>query len=179
MERIVVVGSGPSGVHFALSVLRKGYDVTMVDVGFAKPAALARTSTFPGLKENLDDPVRYFLGERFEGVVLPQPGREYYGIPPSKNYVFRSPEGIENVTRGFAPLFGFAQGGIAEVWTGGCYPFNDAELADMAKWPGVSEFAAPRMTWRVISRFMSIFSSRWSWIVTPRCCWPPTKKGKI
>jgi choline dehydrogenase-like flavoprotein len=130
MERIVVVGSGPSGVHFALSVLRKGYDVTMVDVGFAKPAALARTSTFPGLKENLDDPVRYFLGERFEGVVLPQPGREYYGIPPSKNYVFRSPEGIENVTRGFAPLFGFAQGGIAEVWTGGCYPFNDAELAD-------------------------------------------------
>ena len=130
MDRIVVVGSGPSGVHFALSVLRKGYDVTMVDVGFPKPAVVAPDATFRGLKENLDDPVRYFLGEKFEGVVLPQPGREYYGIPPSKSYVFRTPAGFDNVTRGFAPLFGFAQGGIAEVWTGGCYPFNADELSD-------------------------------------------------
>ena len=130
MDRIVVVGSGPSGVHFALTVLRKGYDVTMVDVGFPKPAAVAPSESFRSLKENLDDPVRYFLGEQFEGVVLPHPGREYYGLPPSKSYAVRAPAGLEHRSRGFSPFFGFAQGGIAEVWTGGCYPFNDAELAD-------------------------------------------------
>ena len=35
MDRIVIVGSGASGVHFALSVLQKGYDVVMLDVGRA------------------------------------------------------------------------------------------------------------------------------------------------
>jgi len=30
--------------------------------------------------------------------------------------------------RGFAPLFSFAQGGLAEAWTGGAYPLNDHEL---------------------------------------------------
>ncbi len=130
MDRIVVVGSGPSGGQFALSVLEKGYDVTMVDVGFAKPAPPAPELSFRGLKEHLDDPVRYFLGDRFEGVVLPHPGREYYGIPPSKEYARRAPDGFDHESRGFSPFFGFAQGGIAEVWTGGCYPFNDAELED-------------------------------------------------
>ena len=29
---------------------------------------------------------------------------------------------------GFSPLFSFATGGLAEAWTGGCYPFDNAEL---------------------------------------------------
>ena len=31
---------------------------------------------------------------------------------------------------GFAPLFSFARGGLAEVWTGGVYPLNNHELSD-------------------------------------------------
>ena len=30
---------------------------------------------------------------------------------------------------GFAPSSSFAAGGLAEVWTGGCYPFNDQDLS--------------------------------------------------
>jgi choline dehydrogenase-like flavoprotein len=130
MKRVTVVGSGPSGVHFTLTLLRKGYEVTLVDVGNPRPSPVAPELTFRGLKENLDDPVRYFLGERFQGVVLPHPGREYYGLPPSKEYVLRAPAGFAYDSRGFEPFFGFSQGGIAEVWTGGCYPFNDDELAE-------------------------------------------------
>ena len=33
---ILVVDSGASGVHFTLSMLRKGYQVTMLDVGWAR-----------------------------------------------------------------------------------------------------------------------------------------------
>jgi choline dehydrogenase-like flavoprotein len=128
VKRVTIVGSGPSGVHFALSVARKGYDVTLLDVGYAKPPAVRPQDSFRALKQNLDDPVEYFLGQKFDGVVLPTTEKEYYGIPPNKSYIFRSPPGFSFDARGFAPLFSFAAGGIAETWTGGCYPFNDAEL---------------------------------------------------
>ena len=129
MERIVIVGSGASGVHFALSVLKKGYDVTLIDVGYESPAVVNREDSLNALKRNLADPVRYFLGEKYEGVVLPDLEKEYYGIPPNKEYVFRTPTGFDYGSKGFGPLFSFAQGGLAEAWTGGCYPFNDHELA--------------------------------------------------
>jgi len=130
MDRVVIVGSGPSGAHFALSVLQKGYDVTLLDVGYAKPPAVNPEDNFIALKRNLADPVGYFLGEDYEGVVLPNPKKEYYGIPPSKSFALRRPRGFAFDSRGFAPFFSFAAGGIAEVWTGGCYPFNAEEIAD-------------------------------------------------
>ena len=130
MDSVLIVGSGPSAVHFALSLLRKKYRVTMLDVGYSKPPAVNPSDSFTALKENLADPVDYFLGERYEGVVLPNPEKEFYGIPPSKNYVLHQPPGSAFNARGFAPFFSFAQGGIAEAWTGGCYPFNAAEIAD-------------------------------------------------
>lgn len=130
MDRIVIVGSGASGVHFALSALRKGYQVTMIDVGYEKPDPVNRDDTFTTLKENLSDPAAYFLGDRYQGVLLPGSEKEYYGIPPNKDYVFRSPDDFHYQSRGFAPLFSFAQGGLAQAWTAGCYPFNDDELSD-------------------------------------------------
>jgi choline dehydrogenase-like flavoprotein len=130
MDRIVVVGSGPSGIHFALSVLRKGYDVTMIDVGYEKSNPVNPQDSFNALKSNLGDPAAYFLGENYDGILLPDPKKEYYGIPPNKDYVFRCPQGFQYQSKGFSPLLSFARGGLAEVWTGGCYPFNDDELKD-------------------------------------------------
>lgn len=142
-ERIVIVGSGASGVHFALSLLRKNYEVVMLDVGFPKNPPLNPRDTFNGLKQNLPDPARYFLGEEYQGVLLPGNKAEYYGLRPNKDYVFEAPAGFDYKSRGFSPLFSFARGGLGEAWTGGCYPFNDAELAefpfaysDLAPWYG-------------------------------------------
>jgi len=130
MKPVVIVGSGPSGVHFALTLLRKGYRVVLVDVGYERPRAVRPDDTFAGLKANLDDPSAYLLGADFDGITFPGAKGEYYGVPPGKAYVFREPPGFGVRTDGFAPLFSFAQGGLAEAWTGGSYPFNDAELAD-------------------------------------------------
>lgn len=129
-DRIVVVGSGASGVHFALTLLEQGRRVLMLDVGHTRPPAVAPELSLDELKRRLPDPVAYFLGENFESLVVPGNAGEYYGFPPSKTYVFTRPERFEWRTRGFAPLASFAQGGLAEVWTGGSYPFNDAELAE-------------------------------------------------
>ena len=130
MSRIVVVGSGASGVHFALSVLRKGHSVTMVDVGHRAPAPVEPALGFNELKERLDDPVRHFLGANLEGITYPGIDGEYYGIPPTKSYIFAGVRGGRLRTKGFEPLASFAQGGLAETWTAGSYPLNDAELAD-------------------------------------------------
>jgi choline dehydrogenase-like flavoprotein len=130
MDKILVIGSGASGVHFALSVLKKGYEVTMLDVGHAKPAAVNLEDTFNELKTNLSDPVEYFLGRNYEAVVHPGSQGEYYGFPPNKSYVFLKPSPFNVQTEGFAPLSSFAQGGLAETWTGGVYPLNDQELKD-------------------------------------------------
>ncbi|HKQ77194.1 MAG TPA: GMC oxidoreductase [Blastocatellia bacterium] len=128
MDKVVIIGSGASGVHLALSLLGKGYEVLMMDAGRAKPPAVNPEDDFNGLKTNLSDPARYFLGSKFEAVVHPGSEGEYYGFPPHKSYIFSHPDSFRYDANGFAPLLSFAQGGLAEAWTGGVYPLNAAEL---------------------------------------------------
>jgi len=134
MGSVLVIGSGASGVHFALSLLKKGYQVSMLDVGLEKPVSINPGDSFESLKVNLDNPVEYFLGKQFEAVVLPsQQGdyvTKYYGFPPTKSHVFTQAAGFEYRATGFVPLLSFAQGGLAEAWTGGAYPFNEDELKE-------------------------------------------------
>jgi choline dehydrogenase-like flavoprotein len=132
--RILVVGSGPSGVHFTLTALRKGHSVTMLDVGNARPPIAAPAASFLGLKHELGDPAAYFLGKDYGGITLPSPapgqGKEYYGLPPSKDYVFAASPQFRFMNDGFAPLFSFAAGGLAECWTAGSYALDDVDLAE-------------------------------------------------
>lgn len=134
MKNIVLIGSGASGVHFALSVLRKGYSVTLLDVGWEKPEPVNPADTFQQLKVNLKDPSGYFLGDQYESVIYPGGKDDYYtkfyGFPPSKSHVFNQPKDFNYNAEGMVPLFSFAQGGLAEAWTGGAYPLNDHELAE-------------------------------------------------
>src|ERR1035438_4800739 len=85
-DPIIVVGSGASGVHFALTALRKGRRVTMLDVGHSGQAAVLPEETLTGLKRKLPDPALYFLGPRYESVVLPGHDGEYYAFPPAKEH---------------------------------------------------------------------------------------------
>lgn len=130
MAKITVVGSGASAVHFALSVLKKGHEVTVLDVGFNAPETVKPGDTFNQLKCSLKDPVNYFLGEQFESVVPPDYSKEIYGFPPNKQYIFKHPAGFTETSTGFEPLFSFARGGLAQAWTGGSYPFDDNDMKD-------------------------------------------------
>ncbi len=129
-EAILVVGSGPSGVHFAATLLEKGYRVRMLDVGNARPEPIEPELSLDGLKRELPDPRGFFLGDDWEALVLNDSAGEYYGFPPGKQYVFTPAEPLGIRTQGFEPLFSHAAGGLAEAWTGGSYPFDDRDLAD-------------------------------------------------
>ncbi|MGE0354936.1 MAG: GMC oxidoreductase [Gemmatimonadales bacterium] len=130
MSRVLIVGSGASGVHCAATLLERGHDVLMLDVGKERPEPVLPDADFDGLKARLEDPAGYFLGPAGESVVYPGPTAKFYGFPPSKDYVFDLPPGFTSAPDGFDPVFSFAAGGLAEAWTGGVYALNDAELAD-------------------------------------------------
>ena len=108
MKKVLIVGSGASAVHFALSVLQKGYEVTMLDVGYERPEVMHPEKKISDLKLSLKDPVDYFLGKRFESFIPPDYEAEYYGFPPNKNYVLQKPERFKYSSSGFSPLFSFA-----------------------------------------------------------------------
>jgi hypothetical protein len=129
-KRATVVGSGASGVHFARTLLDRGWEVEMFDVGRDGPAPPNPDDTFPALKRNLTDPVRHLLGEHFEGLTLPGGEKEYYGFPPGKEYVFEREESFEFRAAGFEPLISFARGGLAQAWTAGAFPFGAADLEE-------------------------------------------------
>ena len=130
MGTVTVVGSGASGVHFALTALERGHRVRMLDVGKTGPAAVRPEDSFTQLKRNLASPVDYLLGPSFESVVFPDHSAEFYGFPPGKDYIFEPVPQYQIEAREFAPLSSFARGGLAQAWTGGSYPFNDAELSE-------------------------------------------------
>ena len=126
---ILIVGSGASGVHFARRCLANGVAVTMLDVGNPRHRPTHPELDFADLKAELPDPVREFLGADYSALELPHDdSAEYYGFPPSKDYVFQSEASADHVGRGFNPLFSHAQGGLAEAWTGGAYTFNAGDL---------------------------------------------------
>lgn len=129
-DPVVVVGSGASGIHFALHAIERGRRVVLLDVGHERPEPVRPDLDLNGLKAGLDDPLRYFLGEEFESLILPGHDGEYYGFPPSRDYVFRNAGDVTFAAKGFAPLFSFATGGLAEAWTGGSYPFNEHDLRE-------------------------------------------------
>lgn len=128
MKTVVVVGSGASGVHFSLAALEKGWNVTMVDLGRRGHEPVLPEMGFEDLKTQLDDPVSYFLGRNFDSVLLPSSKGEYYGFPPNKKYVFEIPDREQIEVSGFEPLRSYAEGGLAETWTGGSYSLRDSDL---------------------------------------------------
>lgn len=130
MSEVVIVGSGPSGVHLAKTLLDLGRHVTMLDVGHPRPEPTLPEADFDGLKKQLDDPAGYFLGTNGAGIVFPQDRPKYFAHPPSKEYVFSKPTGFRASTINFDPLISFAAGGLAEAWTAGSYPLNAAELTN-------------------------------------------------
>lgn len=141
MATVTVVGSGASGVHFALSLLRKGHRVRMLDAGLEGPPPVAPTLSLDELRRELDDPIDWFLGEDLSGLTLPGGEGEFYGFPPQKRYVFRLPPGLGAVrSSGFEPLLSHAAGGLAQAWTGGVYPFDED---DLARFPFSYEELAP------------------------------------
>jgi len=142
--RTVVVGGGVSGAHAALTLLERGHDVELWDIGreeadFAEPG-----TTFHELKSGLANPVAEFLGADL-GALIPPATAELLRYPPSRQFLASPEDPLWSFeSDGFFPHASFAKGGLANGWGANALAFD---ANDMAEWPvSLSEMDAAYKT---------------------------------
>lgn len=133
MSEVLVVGSGPGGVHAAAALVGAGRRVIMLDYGNRDEhyAALVPERPFSEIRRGDPQQHRYFLGERYEGIPL-GPVRVGAQLTPPRMYVLADArERIPIEARDFALSISLARGGLGAAWSAGVFPFTDDELAAM------------------------------------------------
>jgi choline dehydrogenase-like flavoprotein len=128
---ILVLGSGPSGVHAAREATLQGARVALVDVGIEddRYAALTPDRPFHELRQTDPDQHNYFLGESLEGAVPPD-GQIGAQLTPARQFATRDArELLPLETQGFEAVQSLAMGGLGAAWGAGCAVFATDELA--------------------------------------------------
>lgn len=132
MSAAIVIGAGVSGAHAALTLLERGCAVEHWDVGRAERPLPAAGLTFNDLKEKLDDPVSYFLGDDLSGLIPPAVP-ELLRYPPSRAFLLEQGDRSTGlVADGFEPFGSFAKGGLANGWGANAVSYDADDIRD---WP--------------------------------------------
>jgi len=132
MQTVIVVGAGVAGAHTALTLLERGYQVELWDVGRPELPFPAAGLSFDDLKRQLDDPISYFLGADLGGVIPPAVP-ELLRYPPSRAFLIdREDMSTGLVGDGFEPFGSFAKGGLANGWGANAVSYDEN---DMEGWP--------------------------------------------
>ncbi len=105
---IVVVGSGPSGVHAAYPLIKAGLNVAMIDGGLDSQRQSKELQEFPDAK-------------------LTKSGH-YYGFVKESSYVFNKTFELLPIKSNIDIIQSLAMGGLSEVWHGICDFFSENEL---------------------------------------------------
>ncbi len=130
--KVVVVGGGVSGAHAALTLLERGHDVEMWDVGREDTAVSHPGVTFHDLKSRLADPVSHFLGADHAALVPPGVP-ELLRYPPSRRFLASADDTLwDFVSDSFFPYASFAKGGLANGWGANALAYDENDLTG---WP--------------------------------------------
>jgi choline dehydrogenase-like flavoprotein len=134
MIDVIVVGSGPSGVHAAWPLVMAGLRVVLVDAGTRDtvytPAIPPRD--FTTIRRGERDQHRWFLGDDFEGIPL-GPVRVGAQLTPPRQHIGRGrPDLLPLHSPDFQAMHSLALGGLGAAWGASAPPWNDD---DIAGWP--------------------------------------------
>lgn len=131
----IVVGSGPSAVHAALTLLEGGARVRMLDVGVTSGGrtGFGGDAGFLELRRTDPDQHRVFLGDEFEGIPL---GRlkAGSGLSTPRQFVTARVDALTPIrvaAGAFQPVESLAAGGLGGAWGLGCFTFSRPELERM------------------------------------------------
>ncbi|OGQ45958.1 MAG: hypothetical protein A3I05_05030 [Deltaproteobacteria bacterium RIFCSPLOWO2_02_FULL_44_10] len=125
-----VIGSGPSAVHAALTLLERGKRVRLLDVGEEEKPIPYPEVNFLELKSKLSDPFRFFLGEHAEGVLSPN-REEIFSYPPVRNFHVSSHNPYFRVEgKEFVPIVSHNRGGLGVAWGANCLPYDADDMRD-------------------------------------------------
>ena len=130
--RTIVVGGGVSGAHAALTLLERGLDVELWDVGREETSFADPGTPFHAWKSDLADPVAHFLGADLRALIPPT-NPELLRYPPSRQFLATPDDPLWHFEAdGFFPYGSFAKGGLANGWGANALSF-DAD--DLSGWP--------------------------------------------
>lgn len=133
---VIVVGSGPAGVHAALALIERGVRVTMLDGGVEAPAILREpTPDFLTMRRTREDQWRWFLGEDCSAIPVDGLRGGLGGGMTSGNRAFVTRAAKEHVPLhvqlGAEISQSLALGGLGAVWGATCAYFPDVLLRAM------------------------------------------------
>ena len=130
LVRVLVVGSGASGVQASLQLLDRGVSVRMIDVGRrpTSPHESLPLKSFSELRHVDGDQESYFLGRNLDGIRFDDI-RTGNKLPPLKSHVIeaRSETQVAD-TAGFVLNQSRARGGLAMSWGAGSMPLRAVDL---------------------------------------------------
>ena len=133
MIDVIIVGSGPGGVHAAYPLCEAGLNVLMLDFGNTdeKYRQLIPSEDFTQIRQTDNEQHRYFLGDEYEGILL---GNIRVGTkltPPRLHVVADAAELMPVVSDTFVANESLALGGLADSWGAGAAPFLEEDFTDM------------------------------------------------
>ncbi|MFK7972860.1 MAG: hypothetical protein AB8F95_20990 [Bacteroidia bacterium] len=128
---IIVVGSGPAGAQACQTLVEKGWNVLLVDIGYQSAYKNELSaSSFLDLREQ-DSQANHILGEQYEAVDW---GKTQTGaqLTPARKHVVKDQEAYFPMdSSSFQPLETAAHGGLGAAWGAGSCVFSASELSRM------------------------------------------------
>lgn len=134
VHEFIVVGSGATGSMAAQTLCENGSAVLLLDGGQRdeRYAGAIADRSFVELRESDESQHRYFLGDRFEGI-LPGPVRTAAQLTPPRQFLIEGAERFLPVdSEDFLPMESLALGGLGSGWGLGCCVFSAPELQKAA-----------------------------------------------
>lgn len=124
----IVVGSGPSGVQAAQTLLEAGSSVLMIDVGITGEPTTLPDGNFLDIRQHNEKQYRIWLGENFEGLPfhMIKAGAQ---LPPSRKFVQAMVNELTPLqSKNFFPVESLAMGGLGVAWGLGSFVYSSSEL---------------------------------------------------
>lgn len=130
MHDYIVVGSGCSGAMAAQTLVEKGLEVTMLDVGIGqeKPGADIPEEDFLTLRKTDVEQYRYLIGEDASGVGWGKVGKGEQITPPRKHIMQDTERYIPVDSDSFSPLESLGYGGLGIGWGLQCWEYSKSDL---------------------------------------------------
>jgi choline dehydrogenase-like flavoprotein len=128
---VLIIGSGPSGVHAAHEAVTAGYKVALVDIGYTVDPKLRDRIPHKSFSEiRASDPNQdiYFLGDDPETILRNQ-DRAGPHLTPARQYMIRNMDSLLPLeSESFVPLQATGSGGLGISWGANCFVYEDSEL---------------------------------------------------
>ncbi|WP_103071109.1 hypothetical protein [Aquimarina sediminis] len=126
----IVVGSGATGAIAAKTLVDKGMQVGLLDIGEedGEYKQVIPDSDFRTIRKNDKNQHSYFLGNKFEGIPW-ETTRVGSQLTPPRSFLTRFSEKLLPFeSDSFQPMESTAKGGLGGGWGLGCYVFSKLEL---------------------------------------------------